>query len=82
MKFMILVCFLCSSLLFPIVSWSYVCRLAGITDRGIGVKLGEVESANVFLAANVTVKQFILSAIPDEDAAKLLQTAAQDGIVS
>jgi hypothetical protein len=52
---------------------------------GIRVKLEEIESANIFLTANVTVKQFILSTIPDEDAAKLMQTAAkffEEGIVS
>lgn len=81
MKFMIENMF---TLLFPIVSWSYLCRKAKVENpASLSSTLDKKECVEIFLAARADVQHFILRDLPDDTAEKLLETATtfEDGMV-
>lgn len=81
MKFMIENMF---TLLFPIVSWSYLCRKAKLANvTSLSITLDKKERVEIFLEARPEVQHFILSDLPNDITKKLLETATtfEDGMV-
>lgn len=56
------------TLMFPIVSWTYICKkLKGVsTWKDVARTLHQVEKIEVFLAAKDTTKSLILSSLNDD----------------